>query len=61
MSEQPEEYREFQLMELFGCATRGELYWRLKSGANMVRWLLYLERREELENERLQALVGEQK
>ncbi len=50
-----------QLMELFGCATRGELYSRLKSGANMVRWFLYLERRDELENERLQALVGEQK
>ncbi len=61
MSEQPEAYREFQLMELFGCATRGELYSRLKSGANMVRWLLYLERRDELENERLQSLVGEQK
>jgi len=48
-------------MELFGCATRGELYLRLKSSANLVRWFLYLERREELENERMQALVGEQK
>ncbi len=46
-------------MELFGCATRGELYLRLKSSANLVRWLLYLERRDELENERLKALVGE--
>ena len=60
MSEQPEEYREFQLMELFGCATRGELYSRLKTGANMVRWLLYLERRDELEQSRLQAMMGEQ-
>ncbi len=59
MSEHPEEYREMQLMELFGCATRGELYLRLKSSANIVRWLLYLERRDELENERLKALVGE--
>lgn len=50
-----------QLMELFGCATRGELYTRLKSGANMVRWLLYLERKDELENERLKAMMsGEQ-
>jgi hypothetical protein len=47
-------------MELFGCATRGELYLRLKSSANMVRWLLYLERREELENERIKAIIGEQ-
>jgi hypothetical protein len=49
-----------QLQELFGCATRGELYSRFKSGANYVRWLVYLERKEELENERLKALIGEQ-
>lgn len=48
-----------QLMELFGCATRGELYARLKSSENMVRWLLYLERRDELENERLKAMMSE--
>lgn len=48
-----------QLMELFGCATHGELYTRLKSSENMVRWLLYLERRDELENEKIKAMIGE--
>ncbi len=48
-----------QLMELFGCATRGELYVRLKSGTNYMRWLLYLEYKEELENEKLKAMMGE--
>lgn len=51
-------YREFQLMEIFGCATRGELYARLRSSHNMMRWLLYIERREAVENERLQALFS---
>lgn len=47
-------------MELFGCATRGELYTRLKSGMNHQRWLLYLEYRDELEQERTRAILGEQ-
>jgi len=47
-------------MELFGCATRGELYLRLKSSANKVRCLLYLERHDEVENERIKAIIGEQ-
>jgi hypothetical protein len=48
-----------QLQELFECATRDELYERLKSSANYVRWLVYLERKEELENEKLKAIIGE--
>lgn len=47
-------------MEIFGCATRGELYLRLKSGMNLQRWILYLEYKEELENERIKAMMGEQ-
>jgi hypothetical protein len=47
-------------MEIFGCATRGELYVRLKSGMNYQRWILYLEYKEELENERMKAMMGEQ-
>ena len=49
-----------QLMELFGCATRGELYVRTKSGTNYQRWLLYLEYKDELEREKLKAIMGKQ-
>jgi hypothetical protein len=49
-----------QLMEILGCATRGELYLRTRSGLNYLRWLLYLEYKEELENERLKAMTGSQ-
>lgn len=47
-------------MEILGCATRGELYLRLKSGKNILRWMLYLEYKDELENERLKAMTGSQ-
>ena len=45
-------------MEILGCATRGELYLRLKSGMNYQRWILYLEYKDELENEKLKAMTG---
>jgi alpha-galactosidase/6-phospho-beta-glucosidase family protein len=47
-------------MEILGCATRGELYLRTKSGLNHLRWMLYLEYKDELENERMKAMMGEQ-
>jgi hypothetical protein len=58
MTEDAEFYRSYQLMEILGCASIPELYRRVGPAPNYVSWLVYLERRDELENERLKALYG---
>jgi hypothetical protein len=58
MTEDAEFYRSYQLMEIFQCASIGALYRRLGPAPNYVSWLVYLERRDELEQERLRAIMG---
>jgi hypothetical protein len=58
MTEDAEFYRSYQLMEILGCASIPELYRRVGPAPNYVSWLVYLERRDELEQERLRAIMG---
>jgi hypothetical protein len=59
MKEDAELYRSYQIMEILGCASLSELSNRLGPATNYLGWLTYLERKDELEAQKMKAMMGE--